>query len=68
MSALSLQQTFLAAHIGTQERQEWADFILLQESKREVEDKRKRLRRQGSMLKTMYCATITASRLVSAVR
>ena len=31
-------------------------------------DKRKRLKRQGSMLKTMFCATVRASRLVSAVR
>ena len=34
----------------------------------EVEDKRKRLKRQGSMLKTMFCATVRASRLVSAVK
>lgn len=34
----------------------------------EVEDKRLRLKRQGSMLKTMFCATVRASRLVSAVR
>ena len=40
----------------------------VQERSREVTDKRLRLKRQGSMLKTMYCATITASRLVSAVR
>lgn len=35
---------------------------------KEVVDKRQRLKREGSMLKTMFCATITASRLVSAVR
>ena len=34
----------------------------------ETVDKRQRLKRQGSMLKTMFCATVRASRLVSAVR
>ncbi len=42
--------------------------IILQGVEGEVEDKRLRLKRQGSMLKTMFCATVRASRLVSAVR
>ena len=46
--------------------------IVLQSSDDEVPEreksKRQRLKRQGSMLKTMFCATVRASRLVSAVR
>lgn len=57
---------------GTNRSHAHVSHILVQGSDGEgdevVVQRRRRLKREGSMLKTMFCATVRASKLVSAVR